>query len=290
MTFSNPERPEEETSPQSLGESASPATPEELQPRFTVRLPQRKPFVVYSILGLTILLYVLQQLSEQGLYVQSALHCSYYIDYIATRFFPPDLFSCYGVKVNEFILSGQYWRLISPILLHGSFLHVGFNMYALYVLGPELERHFGHWQFFLLYLTSGFAGFVVSFRLTPSPALGASTAVFGLLAAQGVFIYRNQRIFGPRARTVLGNLISLAAINLMIGLSPGIDNWGHVGGLLGGLLFTWIAAPDYRVAGDGPEYELENETRESATVLAALVTTGLFAILAAVPIVRLALA
>ena len=163
-------------------------------------------------------------------------------------------------------------------------------MYALNVLGPELERHFGHWQFLLLYLTSGFAGFVASFLLTPSPALGASTAIFGLLAAQGVFIYRNQHIFGPRAKAVLRNLITLAVINLMIGLSPGIDNWGHVGGLFGGLLFTWIAAPDYRVAGDGPEYELENQKTESATVLAALITTALFAILAAVPILRLALA
>lgn len=282
MTFTSQERPKEETSPVSLGESNHPAPPEELPQRFSVRLPQREPYIVYSILGLTIFIYIVQTLTAQGFLNVGSLMCPY--------FFSPDLPACYGLKVNELIISGQYWRLISPILLHGSLLHVGFNMYALYALGPELERHFGHWQFFLLYLTSGFAGFVASFLLTPSPALGASTAIFGLLAAQGVFIYRNQRIFGPRAKAVLRNLISLAAINLMIGLSPGIDNWGHVGGLLGGLLFTWIAAPVYRVAGDGPEYELENQRGVSATVLAALVTTGLFAILAAVPIVRLALA
>jgi len=267
-------------SPESLGEASSPETSEAVPPRVTVRLPQRVPYVVYFILGLTILVYILQRLTALGILDVGAAMCPY--------FFSPDLPACYGLKVNELILGGQYWRLLSPILLHGSLLHVGFNMYALYMLGPELEKHFGHWQFLLLYLSSGFAGFVASFLLTPSAALGASTAVFGLLAAQGVFIYRNQRIFGPRAKAVLNNLITLAAINLMIGLSPGIDNWGHVGGLLGGLLFTWIAAPEYRVAGEGPEYTLENQRGESVFVVAALVTTGLFAILAAVPIVRLA--
>lgn len=282
MTFSSKDAPEEEYLPEDIDQAASPVAPEEPPPRFTVRLPERRPFVVYTILGLTVFVYILQMMTSQGLLDVGSLRCPY--------FFSPDLPACYGLKVNEFILTGQYWRLISPILLHGSLLHVGFNMYALSILGPELERHFGHWQFFLLYITSGFAGFVSSFLLTPSPALGASTAIFGLLAAQGVFIYRNQRIFGPRAKTVLRNLINIALINFLIGLSPGIDNWGHFGGLLGGLLFTWIAAPDYRVTGDGPEYELRNQRPESATVWAALITTGLFVILAAVPILRLALA
>ena len=235
---------------------------------------------INRILGLTVFVYILQRLTVQGLLDIGPFRCPY--------FFSPDLPACYGLKVKELILTGQYWRLLTPILLHGSLLHVGFNMYALSILGPELERHFGHWQFLALYLAAGFAGFVASFLLTPSPSLGASTAIFGLLAAQGVFIYRNQRIFGPRARAILRNLINFALINFLFGLLPGIDNWGHFGGLLGGLIFTWIAAPDYRVAGDGPEYELTNQRPESATVLATFVTVGLFAILAALPIVRFA--
>lgn len=282
MTFSSQEPREEKYAPEDLGQADSPTTPEDLPPRFTVRLPQRWPYVAYTILGLTVLVYLVQMLTTQGLLDIGPSRCPY--------FFSPDLPACYGLKINEFILAGQYWRLISPILLHGSLLHVGFNMYALSVLGPELERHLGHWQFLALYLTSGFAGFVASFLLTASPSLGASTAIFGLLAAQGVFIYRNQHVFGPRAKLVLRSLINISLINFFIGLAPGIDNWGHFGGMLGGLLFTWIAAPEYRVAGEGPQYELENQKPESAALWATLITIVLFAILAAIPILRLALA
>ena len=84
-----------------------------------------------------------------------------------------------GAKVNELILAGQVWRLITPILLHASILHIGFNMYALFVIGPQLERFYGHGRFLLLYLIAGFTGNVLSFVLSPNPSLGASTSVLG---------------------------------------------------------------------------------------------------------------
>ncbi len=89
-----------------------------------------------------------------------------------------DILLLYGAKINELISQGQFWRLLTPMLLHGSMLHIVFNMYALYVIGPGLEVHYGHLRFLMLYLLAGFAGNVVSFTLTPSPP-GASTAIFG---------------------------------------------------------------------------------------------------------------
>ncbi|MCL5428947.1 MAG: rhomboid family intramembrane serine protease [Chloroflexi bacterium] len=237
----------------------------QIQPqRMAVRLPQRQPFVVYLLLGLTIFVFLLQMLTESGRFGR----CPFFNE--------TDLPACYGLKVNELILDGQWWRLITPVFLHASLLHIGFNMYALYVLGPELERHFGHLPFLALYLLSGFAGVVLSFLLTQSPSLGASTAIFGLLAAQGVFVYLNQKLFGRRAQAILRSIINIAIINLLIGLTPGIDNWGHVGGLFGGGLFALLAVPVYRIEGDELEFHLVNRRPQNRIWIASLVVAIIF--------------
>jgi rhomboid protease GluP len=257
--------------PEPASESSEQPQPlAQIQPqRIAVRMPERKPRVVYALLGLTVLIFLLQMATESG----QLGRCPFFNE--------TDLPVCYGLKVNELILDGQWWRLLTPVFLHANLIHIGFNMYALYVLGPELERHFGHWQFLALYLLSGFAGVVLSFLLTASPSLGASTAVFGLLGAQAAFVYLNQKLFGKRAQIMLRNIIQIAVINLLIGLTPGIDNWGHIGGLLGGGLFALIAAPVYRVEGDEMEYRLVNRTpRERmwvASVAVAIVFVGLAA-------------
>lgn len=243
--------------------------PLRIQPRrVTVRMPQREPRLVYALLAVTIFVYLLQYMTQKQM-LSLGLSCPY--------FDSPDLPACFGLKVNELIIAGQWWRLITPVFLHANLLHIGFNMYALYALGPELERHFGHLPFLLLYLLSGFAGVVLSFMLTDAPSLGASTAVFGLLAAQGVFAYRNQRVFGRRARAALMSIINIAFINLLIGLTPGIDNWGHLGGLLGGLIFAGIAGPIYEINETETELKLINQTPPSLVLVASLAVFFVFA-------------
>ena len=259
------------------GEPASAPDPDQqpqplaqIQPqRISVKLPERQPRVVYALLGITILVFLLQMLTSSGQFGR----CPFFNE--------TDLPACYGLKVNELILAGQWWRLITPVFLHASLLHIGFNMYALYVLGPELERHFGHLPFLALYVLSGFAGVVLSFLLTQSASLGASTAIFGLLASQGVFVYLNQKLFGRRAQAMLRSIINIAIINLLIGLTPGIDNWGHVGGLLGGGLFALLAAPTYRVEGDELEFHLVNRTPPDRVWIASGVVAVIFGGLAA---------
>jgi rhomboid protease GluP len=189
------------------------------------------------------------------------------------------------MKVNELISAGQLWRLLTPVLLHASLLHICFNMYAVYSLGPELERYYGHARFLALYALGGFAGVVLSFLLTAAPSLGASTAVFGLLAAHGMFAYRNQRIFGKRARAALTSIINIAGINLLIGLTArGIDNWGHIGGLLGGLLFAGLGGPVYEIQDTGLEYRLRDTNPPQRALLAGGVAFVVFAALAAAKI------
>ena len=255
-----PEPSETMTPPPEFGETGTPPIQVPAQ-RVAVRLPTRQPLVTYLILGITILIYLLQMGSQ------------YLLGY--------DLPAAMGMKINEQIVTGELWRLFTPMLLHGSILHIGFNMYALYILGRELERHFGHWQFLALYVASGFAGVVVSFVLTAAPSLGASTAIFGLLGAQGVFAYKNQKVFGARARRALSSIINIALVNFLIGLSPMIDNWGHFGGLVGGVLVAWFGGPEYRLEGEVPNLSLENQHDDRALLLAVLGTGLLFGLLTA---------
>ncbi len=236
--------------------------PQPQQPRpIQIAVPNVKPYVTYVIIGVTVLIYLLQ---IAGLYLLK-------VDVVANL----------GVKYAPLIRAGQVWRLITPVFLHDSslpygLLHIGFNMYALFLYGRGLEARFGHWRFTLLYFLSGYAGNVLSFLLTPNASLGASTAVFGLLAAEGMFVFQNRRLLGNRAGRALMNVLYVAGINLLIGFSvSGVDSFGHLGGLLGGVLFTWFGGPRWKVEGLYSSPKLIDE-REGHGALAGSLAVLLF--------------
>ena len=247
--------------------SGSPGRPVPEERPIRISVPQLAPYVTYSIIGVTVIVYLLQLASQ--------------------LLFGFDLPAAYFIKANDLIREGQIWRLLTPALLHGSVAHIGFNMYALLSFGTELERHFGHGRFLLLYLLGAFAGNVMSFLLTNADSLGASTAVFGLLGAEAVFLIQNRKLFAGRFRNAIGNIIFIAAINLfLIGSLPGIDNWGHVGGLLGGLIFTSFAGPVWEIEGIQPTYHLVDRRESSGVLIGAAVVLFSFGGLAVWGLVR----
>jgi len=186
-----------------------------------------------------------------------------------------DLPALYGMKINEAILAGQYWRLFTPMWLHGSITHIFFNMYALYTFGRGLEQQYGHLRYAILYLVSGFAGNVASFLLTANPSLGASTSIFGLVAAEGIFIYQNRKLF-RNARAMLGNVLIVVVINLALGLVGSVDNNGHLGGLVGGLLLAWFGGPLWKVTPILGGFELSDERDDARMILVGAVVVLLF--------------
>jgi rhomboid protease GluP len=243
--------------------SQEPSAPEPVSPPQSVRvaLPSLVPKATYAILGFTVLVYLLQMASMAILNGD-------------------DLPLMLGARVTDLIRKGQWWRFITPVFLHGSVTHIFFNMYALLSIGSFLERHFGHGRFVLLYFLGAFAGNVFSFLLTEGYSVGASTAVFGLVAAEVIFFYQNRKLFGSQAKQAIGNAVFIIAVNLFIGLAPGIDNWGHVGGLLGGAMFAWFASPHWDVVGSSFGLKLQDERESREIVLGAGLVIIIFGMLA----------
>ena len=245
--------------------------PQSPQPQSVpVKLPASSPRVTYTIIGITVVIYLLQMLSQ----------FIYGYDFVVGL----------GAKANDAIRAGQLWRFFTPMLLHGSILHIGFNMYALYIFGIGLERRYGHGRFLLLYVLSGFAGVVFSFLFSSSNSIGASGAIFGLIGAEGIFLVKNRKLFGAQAKRALNNVIFVVAINLFLGLQPGIDNWGHVGGLMGGLIFAWFAGPHWEVQGITPNLQVVDQSEARDVILGASLVAIIFCTLAVIgmwfPIVK----
>lgn len=144
----------------------------------------------------------------------------------------------YGAKFNPLIIEGDWWRFITPIFLHIGFLHLLMNTLALYYLGTVVERIYGNVRFLIIYLFAGFSGSLASFAFIPNLSAGASGAIFGCFGALLYFGLMNRKLF---FRTMGMNVIVVLVINLALGFSlSGVDNAGHIGGLIGGFLATVI--------------------------------------------------
>lgn len=140
----------------------------------------------------------------------------------------------YGAKVNQLIVDGEWWRFITPVFLHIGFVHLATNTIALYFLGTEVERIFGNLRFLWIYLFAGVTGFIASFIFSAHLSAGASGAIFGCFGALLYFGVIFPKLF---FRTMGLNLLVVLGINLMVGFAAsGIDNAGHLGGLVGGFL------------------------------------------------------
>jgi rhomboid protease GluP len=204
--------------------TSEPAPPQ----RVRLTLPLTRPLLVWGLLGINIAMFIVETLLGGS-------------DNRATLV-------TLGAKVNTLIVMGQYWRLITPMFLHFDLWHIAFNSYALYVLGPEVEAIYGHARFLVIYLLAGVAGNVMSFAFTPALSAGASTAIFGLIGTQVAFFYRQRKVLGAFGQRRLLNIAGIIVINVLFGVTSGaVDNFGHLGGLIGGLVLGWMLCPAYEV-------------------------------------------
>jgi rhomboid protease GluP len=159
----------------------------------------------------------------------------------------------FGAKYGPAILRGEYWRLFTSMFLHIGIMHLGLNSYALYALGPEVERFFGRGRYLVIYLLSGFLSSITSYLISSNLAAGASGAIFGMVGALAAFYLHEREALGTLGQRRLNNLVSVVVINLIIGFTvPNIDNAAHIGGLVVGLVIGWVLSPEYKVVPAGP--------------------------------------
>lgn len=176
---------------------------------------QKKPIVTYALIVLNIMVYLFMTLYD--------LDGTYF----------------YALANNyEFVQNGQIYRLLTSMFLHADIIHIGCNMYALYILGPQVERYYGKTKFLLIYLLSGILGSIFScvFMSADTISMGASGAIFGLLGSIAYFTYYYRATLQGLLRS---QVLPVILLNLAIGfMVPGIDISGHIGGLIGGTLVS----------------------------------------------------
>ena len=140
-----------------------------------------------------------------------------------------------GLAPFQVLQQHEYWRMFTSMFLHNGILHIGLNMWALWVIGNYLERAIGRGKFLVVYFVAGFAGSVLILLVAPLDVtnVGASGAIFGLFGALALHAFLNRgRDFQSRA--VLGNIVFLIVINLAFSFTGGISWQAHIGGLVGG--------------------------------------------------------
>ena len=189
------------------------------QPRIVLRVNRTQPYVTYTIIALDLLVYAAMLLC--GRFFGWSQNAQLYY---------------FGAKINELILyQHEYWRLFTCMLLHAGLVHLACNCFSTYVYGRLVEQLYGRWRLAVIYLTAGLAGSFLSFAFSPNASVGASGAIFGLISCMFYFRKKYKELF----RRMFGiQFLAIIALNLFLGFTPGsgIDNFGHIGGIVGGLL------------------------------------------------------
>lgn len=145
-----------------------------------------------------------------------------------------------SIFANNYVLvqNGELYRLFTCMFLHADLLHLACNMYALYCLGPRIEKYYGRFKYLLIYFLSGILASIFScvFMDENVLSLGASGAIFGLFGSIIYFTYYYRATLQEFLRS---SIIPVLIVNLGIGLFiPGIDLFAHIGGLIGGILIS----------------------------------------------------
>lgn len=176
-------------------------------------LKKDQPIVTYSIILLNIIVFMLSLLDYNMI-----INC----------------FANYYVNVKN----GEIYRLLTACFVHANFLHIFFNMYALYYIGPMVEKYYGKLKYLLIYLGSGIMGSLFSVVLSNNVSIGASGAIFALFGSMLYFGYKYRATLDGFVRS---GIIPVLFINLILGfIVPNIDVYDHIGGLVGGLLLSYI--------------------------------------------------
>ncbi len=167
----------------------------------------------------------------------------------ADYYMPVQMVFYTGMKVNHLIVAGDWWRFVSNMWVHLGLMHIGFNVYGLYVLGPLLEKFYGWKRFFILYLSTGIVASWASYTFNDIDSGGASGALYGLVGALLVFGWKNRDVLPDRvSRAFTVGMAPWVVLSIGIGFFEAIpfDNAAHLGGLLSGAVLALVLGSKIR--------------------------------------------
>lgn len=179
-----------------------------------IYINRRRPYVTYALIGVNVALFLVEQLLE----LLGMPH--------------GEMLLRMGAKHNVLITCGEYWRLLTACFLHANYMHILSNLIGLYFWGPHIEVLLGRTRYLIVYLFSGVFGSLLSYVCSPGMSVGASGAIFGMFGALLYFRTRHKQVFDQ----VFGmQVLVFIGLNLANGfMNTGVDNFGHIGGLIGG--------------------------------------------------------
>ena len=185
---------------------------------------KKTPYITYSLIFINIFIFILQFFFNMDKKLIN--------DY-----------ALYGPLVRDF---HEYYRLITSGFLHSDILHITFNMYALYILGTQLESYLGKTKYLIVYFFSLVLGSLMSITFSGNSyySIGASGAIFGIMGSLLAFGYHYRVYLGS---TLKDQIIPLIIFNLLLGfMIPGIDYFDHIGGVISGFLITMALGVKYK--------------------------------------------
>jgi membrane associated rhomboid family serine protease/tetratricopeptide (TPR) repeat protein len=225
------------------------------------------PVATYVIMGLNAVVFLVMT------FVDASSHPAL-TDFLLRTFTGfgsnPDLLLDFGASYGPYTHRGEYWRLVMPMFLHIGLLHFAMNNYAIYVLGPFLERIYGYGRFAFLYVATGVGSALVSMRMSDSPSAGASGAIFGIAGLMLVAGYMHRASIPHHWGRVFGKgILPVIVLNLGLGLAlhRWVDNWAHLGGLASGMALGVLIPPMKRNLATGLSTERPEPALAGITVL-----------------------
>ncbi|KAK0585496.1 hypothetical protein LWI29_029438 [Acer saccharum] len=155
----------------------------------------------------------------------------------------------YGAKINDLILIGEWWRLVTPMFLHAGAVHVALSCWGLVTFGPQVCKGYGSFTFLLIYTIGGISGNLTSFLHTPQPTVGGTGPVFAVIGAWLIYQIQNKDVIvkDPSESSMFHKAIIATALGFIMTNFGPVDNWTHLGAAFTGMIYGFLTCPIVQV-------------------------------------------
>uniref|UniRef100_A0A2N9FE45 Peptidase S54 rhomboid domain-containing protein n=1 Tax=Fagus sylvatica TaxID=28930 RepID=A0A2N9FE45_FAGSY len=150
----------------------------------------------------------------------------------------------YGAKINDLILVGEWWRLVTPMFLHSGLFHMALGCWGLLTFGPRVCKGYGSFTFFLIFILGGISGNLISFLHTPEPTVGGTGPVFAIIGAWLSYQLQNKDVIAKDVSdSMFRKAIIVTILSFVLSNIGPIDDWTHFGAALTGTAYGFFTCP-----------------------------------------------